>query len=369
MDLFISTLTMHLFQTDTLIIGGGLSGLHAAGMLEGAGKDMRLVEARDRLGGRIHSAVSGGGCYDVGPSWFWPEVNPRLRRLVAEMNLRTFPQYTEGSSLFEAPGRVIERQAYSFGQSPESWRIAGGMNSLVNALTSDIPEGKILTSSQVTEVRQTDPGVEIEISRQGEKITIEAGQVIFALPPRLLAGTIRFSPVLPIPLIEAFAGTPTWMAGHAKAFVLYDRPFWRKAGLSGDAFSQIGPLTEIHDASPLDDGSPALFGFFGVPARLRRNAKEQMQPAVIQQLVRLFGEEATTPLDFIYQDWALESFTATLQDETPPRMHPFYKLPTGAQGLWDGRLFFAGTEAAPEYGGFVEGALESAENAVRLILS
>ncbi|MFS0906790.1 hypothetical protein AB3N02_27595 [Priestia aryabhattai] len=58
------------------------------------------------------------------------------------------------------------------------------------------------------------------------------------------------------------------MAGQAKAVAIYDRPFWRELGLSGFVSSWVGPLQEIHDASP-DVGSGALFGFLGIPARMR----------------------------------------------------------------------------------------------------
>ncbi|MEM1154111.1 MAG: hypothetical protein AAGI44_08210 [Pseudomonadota bacterium] len=45
-------------------------------------------------------------------------------------------------------------------------------------------------------------------------------------------------------------GVPTWMAGQAKVVAVYESPFWRDSGFSGDAMSRKGPLIEIHDASP-----------------------------------------------------------------------------------------------------------------------
>lgn len=73
------------------IIGGGLSGLYAAFLLEQRGIDYILLEARDRLGGRIAVAKSlvdqnasrqsvdhekSNDGFDLGPSWFWPEYQP-----------------------------------------------------------------------------------------------------------------------------------------------------------------------------------------------------------------------------------------------------------------------------------------------------
>jgi monoamine oxidase len=50
-----------------------------------------------------------------------------------------------------------------------------------------------------------------------------------------------------------------------------DKPFWREQALSGSARSSIGPMGEIHDVS-MPGGHAALFGFLGVPARVRGKA-------------------------------------------------------------------------------------------------
>ena len=63
-------------HTQVAIVGGGLAGLHAARLLHAAGVDFVLIEARDRLGGRILTADAAGlPCeegFDLGPSWYWP---------------------------------------------------------------------------------------------------------------------------------------------------------------------------------------------------------------------------------------------------------------------------------------------------------
>jgi monoamine oxidase len=74
------------------------------------------------------------------------------------------------------------------------------------------------------------------------------------------------------------------MAGQAKAVAIYDRPFWRGSGLSGFVSSWFGPLQEIHDASP-ETRSGALFGFFGMPAKARRElGEDKVLKLVIDQL-------------------------------------------------------------------------------------
>ncbi|HVW70423.1 MAG TPA: FAD-dependent oxidoreductase, partial [Steroidobacteraceae bacterium] len=67
-------------KTEVAIIGGGLAGLYAARLLQAAGANYVLVEARDRLGGRIFTVDAAGSLcddgFDVGPSWLWPRMQP-----------------------------------------------------------------------------------------------------------------------------------------------------------------------------------------------------------------------------------------------------------------------------------------------------
>ena len=110
--------------------------------------------------------------------------------------------------------------------------------------------------------------VEAELS-DGSRKNIPADAVILALPPRLVAHHIEFSPSLPENLMTDIVIKPTWMAGQAKVVAVYDRPFWRELGLSGYVLSAVVPLEEIYDASP-NKGSGALFGFFGMPPEARK---------------------------------------------------------------------------------------------------
>ena len=79
-----------------LIVGGGLAGLTAARLLHQAGIGFLLLEARDRLGGRILSSDASGQAsddgFDLGPSWFWPGMQPAMGNLVSDLGLPSFPQ-------------------------------------------------------------------------------------------------------------------------------------------------------------------------------------------------------------------------------------------------------------------------------------
>ena len=86
---------------DTVIVGGGLCGLALARSLHAQGRTFALYEARGRLGGRILSVPgeSAGMALDLGPTWFWPDTQPRMTRLAADLGLQSFPQHDDGTVL------------------------------------------------------------------------------------------------------------------------------------------------------------------------------------------------------------------------------------------------------------------------------
>jgi len=69
-------------RTHVAIIGAGLAGLHASRLLRAAHVDCVLIEARDRLGGRILTVDQYGqpadDGFDLGPFWYWPRVQPAI---------------------------------------------------------------------------------------------------------------------------------------------------------------------------------------------------------------------------------------------------------------------------------------------------
>jgi len=69
-----------------------------------------------------------------------------------------------------------------------------------------------------------------------------------------------------------------------------------------------------------------------------------------------------------YQDWAFETKTATSNDAMPLRTHPHYGLPSKLSRLWDGRLILGSSETAQNFGGYLEGALERANEVARSLI-
>lgn len=340
----------------TLIIGGGLSGLALAEMLDARGQAFELVEARRRLGGRILTQRVGGAGFDLGPAWFWPG-QPRMAALVARLGLARFDQYATGALSFEdAQGQV--QRGRGFASMEGSWRVAGGLGALVDALAARVPDNSLRLGAQVVALEHGAGGVTATLADGAQ---IGADRVVLALPPRL-AAQIAFAPALAEAAVSALQGVPTWMAGQAKAVAVYETAFWREAGLSGDATSRHGPMVEIHDASPAQEGPFALFGFIGVPPHHRRD-EAALRGQILAQLVRLFGAGAAQPRALLLQDWAFDPFTACAADHAPLYAHPDYGMPAALAGLWGGEVIFAGSEMAAQFGGYLEGALEAAEAA------
>lgn len=340
-------------RCEVTIVGAGLSGLWLANALVQRGQTVVLLEARERVGGRILSCAAGDERYDLGPTWFWPG-QPRMAKLADVLGVQVFEQHSAGALRYEH--RDHRLQTHDLATMAGSYRVVGGMASLTDALARALPPGTLRLACPVDTLCTTDDGFTV----RGDFGEVQSTSVVVAVPPRIVARTIRFEPALPIEAARELATMPTWMASHAKVVAIYDEPFWRDAGLSGDGISQRGPLAEIHDASPLSGRTGALFGF---AAKKVEDEPVQLRADAVEQLARMFGPRAATPIEVLMQNWAEERFTATEADEMLPD-HPAYGPPPALRALGPEGLVFAASEMGLTYGGYLEGALEAAEAAL-----
>jgi monoamine oxidase len=345
-------------HTDILIVGGGISGLTTAWQLQQAGLNVCLIEARDRVGGRILTREE--ATCDMGPSWYWPG-QPLIASLLEKLEIPSFEQNAQGKVLWQdAQGHV---QKYPMA-SPMAGalRIQGGTGALTQRIATRISPKNLRLQHVLNRLQIHGDGVRAKVQGPDGDLEILAKQIALAIPPRV-AGALSFTPELPADVQTQLTSTPTWMAGHAKFFALYDEPFWRERGLCGTAMSQRGPLGEIHDASPDTNDGYSLFGFIGWDSKTRTQLGEtELIAQITKQLVEIYGEQARALKKAFLQDWSTEPFTAGPGDQAQLRHHPRYGLNPELGEAWTGRLKFISSESSFTHGGLIEGALEAAQN-------
>lgn len=347
---------------DVAIVGAGLCGLALARVLVARGLEVRVIEARERLGGRVFTQAcqATGQALDLGATWFWPETEPRITALLSELGLASHAQHDPGDALWLIdPNREPERRIESGGVHVGARRVKGGAARLADALAASLPTGCVRTCLTVQALR--DRGTFIELLPSAGQ-PLRARQVVLALPPRLIHEQIQFEPPLPAAVSEALLATPTWMATQAKSVTTFVQPFWQAAGHSGNAFVRHGQavLGEVFDASSEGAlGGGALGGFVALNAAQRENFKRGLPLLIDSQLAQLFGQQAQNGHAYL-QDWANEPWTCSTVDRNqppePPRNEPLLRQP-----LWAGRVFLGGSETAAHGAGHMEGALESAD--------
>jgi monoamine oxidase len=440
---------------DVVVVGAGLAGLMAATDLSAAGLDVRVLEARERVGGRTLNHAVGGRDDDVvelGGQWVGP-TQLEVLAVARGLGIETYPTYGEGENLFEDDRGRVSRYTGTiprvnplvladYGQaalrldrlarkiSPEApwtapkaerldaetfstWirrnartrlarltfetacravfsveaselsllhvlfyiRSAGGWDPLL-----DTPDGaqqdRIVGGSQLISLRLAEGlGDRIELERPVSTIRhdpdgvdvdgIRARDVIVAVPPTL-AGRIAYDPPLPAARDQLTQRMP--MGAVIKCMAIYDEPFWRERGLTGQATSLPGPVQVVFDNTPPKGTPGVILGFLeGADARkLGPESPEVRRVAVTGTFARLFGDRAAKPDDYVERDWSVD-----------PWSRGCYAGVFGP-GAWTqygralrapvGRIHWAGTETATRWMGYFDGAIQSGIRAAREVL-
>ncbi|NVB37459.1 FAD-dependent oxidoreductase [Pseudenhygromyxa sp. WMMC2535] len=454
-------------EYDAVIIGAGLSGLCAAQRLREAGKRVRVIEARERVGGRTYTTQVDGQPVDLGGQWVGP-TQDRVLDLCRHLGVSTFEQFHAGG---EGEGRGSERMLEFAGEvrrykgflpklpvfalaelgvaiarldrlarhvpcdapwrAPQAkhldalsveawmrenlrtagaramissateaifaehpskisllyflnslhaggglqrlaevedgaqcWRIDGGAQQLSTALAERVGAERISLGDPVRAIEQDERGVRV-ISAKGE---VYGRRAILALAPAM-ARTIEFSPALSPARADLHELMP--MGSVIKCVVGYERAFWRERGLSGESVSESLTVRMTFDACGPDwrgteqrgSGPARLIAFaLGDHARgLRGLEAGARRAAVLADLVRLFGPDAGRPVSYVDLDWSAERWSSGCYVGLmrPGHMHVL----GAALRAVEGRLHFAGSEAATRWVGYLDGAIESGERA------
>ncbi len=448
---------MAMSDVDVVVVGAGFAGLTAARDLVAAGRTVAVLEARDRVGGRVRNQPIGDGkIVEVGGQWVGP-TQDRVLALAEDLGVETFPTYDTGARVLHFGGR---RGTYK-GTIPrinpfviaDVGRAQARLESLAKKVPLDSPwtaaraeawdavtfetwlrrntltgAGRALLALGVEAVFACEPGdvsllhvlfyahsagsfqmaidtgggaqqdrfvggsqllcdkmaealgsdtVHLEapvrrITVVGDRATVASDngtwtcrRVIVSLPP-MLAGRIDYDPVMPAWRDQLTQRTP--MGSVIKCNAIYDEPFWRAEGLSGQATGDGEGAHVVFDNSPPDGAPGILLGFLeGDGARrLGRAGPERRRQAVLDSFVRYFGPKAAKPVDFVELDWQAEQWSGGCYGTLfGPNVWTRYG-PALREAV--GPIHWAGTETASVWSGYMDGAVASGQRAAAEVL-
>lgn len=451
-------------MSPVIVVGAGLAGLAAARSLTAAGVEAIVVEARDRVGGRLEGGhTTDGTPVELGGQWIGPTQN-RMYQLVAELGLETFPTYNEGHNVVvlggrrtlmdparggmprlspfaladlaqglarfqrlcrdinleepwrSARARELDSQTFetwtrrnlrtplgrtyfriateavfsaetadlsalhaafyarsgtdletliSVDRGAQAERIVGGSIRIPEAMAASLGD-RVQLGRAVRRVHYDAEGVVVVADGPGGPEEFEGSHAIITLPPTL-AGRLIYEPALPSWRDQLTQRLP---AGSViKLYAIYDEPFWRADGLTGQAASDEGPVKVTFDNSPPEGRPGVLMGFMEADdgRRWARRSPEERRDAALACFARYFGPRALEPVEYLERDWMAEEYSRGCYGAhfTP--------------GVWTsyghalrtpiGRLHWAGAECAPVWNGYMEGAVRSGERAASEVLA
>lgn len=238
-------------------------------------------------------------------------------------------------------------------------RIVEGAQTISERLADRVGRDHVRLQAPVRRIAQDDEAITVTTDAG----VFRAKRAISAMPLGLLSG-ITFD--TPLPTVRSQLHQRCPMGATIKVFAVYDAPFWRADGLSGEVVCTEGPISLVFDASH-PGGRGVLLAFVaGGPARDVTDLAA-LQRETVDALTRWFGPKAATPLWTHAYDWSADPFAGGCPiTQFPPgtltQFGPALRRPVG-------RLHWAGTETARSCTGFLEGAAEAGERAAAEVLA
>lgn len=269
-------------------VGGGLSGLLTGYLLKKEGIPFKILESRNRFGGRINTIYRENEApIEMGATWFTNQ-HVNLIALLEELGIESFEQFMD-TEVFYQPSPNLAAQIVEIPIGEPSYRISGGTSALINNILEKLcPEDLLLNQavSQITFAENT-------VSVKAETI-FEGDAVVLALPPKLWANRIDFQPEISEDLKDIALQTHTWMEDSIKVALTFAKPFWMEGQITRTLFSNVGPVVEFYDQSDAENSRYALCGF--INSDFKKLSKSERKQLVINQLKNIFG---TSVIEFL----------------------------------------------------------------------
>jgi monoamine oxidase len=402
---------------DAIVVGAGLSGLVCARRLVEGGAKIAVLEARDRVGGRLYSGRVAGALVDLGGQWLTPGQT-QLAALAEELGVGIEQHDRSGHALVDRRGGLraafaqwfamrrierlmkrsdhkldeLDRQALAdwlrtirhpiarqriglhadlvFASDPSTLSLLYYLH-VMNATSGFRPQGNDefrfaggaqRLAAQLGEqlgdrVHINEPVTSITQSDSSVAVNAySAKRAVLAIPPRLVGGiAVELPPAARHYVDHAFAGPVV------KVFAAYERAYWRDRGMSGESYHVHGTVRATVEIAGVP---PALLGFVvgAEAARWPSRDPAERKADVLGTFAQLCEEP---PIDYLEYDWGSDRWSGGCVPGLPPGA-----LSAGAR--WrdpHGRLHVAGSESATSWPGYMEGAIEAGERAAREVLA
>ena len=238
--------------------------------------------------------------------------------------------------------------------------LVGGTQQLAQKMAAGLGAACLL-STPVRRLEQNKTGVRVV----ADTLTVKAARVVVAVPPAL-AKYLVYEPALPSARAQLHEQLP--VGSVVKVVLVYAEPFWRRDGLSGQVFSNLGPLHTTYDASPRGGKPGVLVGFLEGRDSAQLSAFPGLRKRLVtENLVAYFGAEAKNYLRYLDKAWSQDAWAgggygAYFGPGQWARFGHSLRTPVG-------RIHWAGSETESIWNGYMEGAVRSGERAAREILS
>lgn len=250
----------------------------------------------------------------------------------------------------------------SVDRGAQQHRVRGGTARLAEGLAARLG-GRVELDTPVRRIDWAGDAVTVT-ARDGRRWS--ARRAIVALPPAL-AGRLEYGPALPGYRDQLTQRLPA--GAVIKLFAVYDRPFWRDEGWTGQAISDRGPVKVTFDVSPPQGHPGILLGFAEGDdgRRLHRATPAARRRATLARFADYFGARAARPDAFLERDWIAEEFTrgcygAHLAPGAWTAYGPALRQPVGP-------IHWAGAEMATRWNGYIDGAIRSGEQTAERVLA
>ncbi|WP_027059067.1 flavin monoamine oxidase family protein [Mesorhizobium loti] len=423
-------MTSKLQRTEIIIVGAGFTGLSAALELKQAGVDLVLLEARDRVGGRVEAGHNGLGERIDSGGQFLCEDMPQLMALVETRGKTLVETYVDGDFITHPSMSVIQAERTYHGAmairermnriEPDDPSIEGmsvatwlerqrdptnaktAFRSMIEGLwclpmdrvplwylidndrriTNEVPElqyflretmqslAEDLAGDLGDRMRLNEAATRIEHGPQGVRVVSANGTIearqVLVALPPATAAKLDFAPALPPSLGQALG---VWKSGAViKILVRYPKPFWRERGLSGMVMWRDLPGLFACDASR-DAEHAALVVFIGGPLALRWQALDEagLRAEVTTRLQEALGPDAGNVIDFSSRDWIRDRWSGGAYSDLIVDVTARDAERTILAGAPP--VHFAASELSPSFPGYVEGAIVAGRIAARKILA